>query len=250
MEIEEFIIYIKAVANRFRERTFETGNGSVHNNSQHESVKSQINSFILGDSQNHNIRNQDENPSVQAHNELCNQSTAALSVRLPEIPLPSFHSDIYKWPAFRDRFLEMVEQRPNLSNIEKIYYFMGYLKGDALDSLRGIPISGYTYKLALSTLEAKFDKPRLVACSLVEILLNAPRSLKKSLLELNKFITAFDESIAVLESLQIPNLGDFILFSLASRCLPLSCRTRFETQTVCDYPSVSDLFAFVAYYYS
>jgi hypothetical protein len=68
--------------------------------------------------------------------------------RLPEIPLPTFHSDIFKWTSFRDRFVAMVERRANLSDIEKFYYLVGCCKGDALDAIRGIPVSDNNYKLA------------------------------------------------------------------------------------------------------
>lgn len=81
--------------------------------------------------------------------------------------------------------------------------------------------------------------------SVVELLLTTPPSTSESLSELNRFMLAFCESVSVLESLAIPNLGDFILFSLASRCLPTSCRTLFEAQVTSDFPTVHELFAFV-----
>lgn len=49
----------------------------------------------------------------------------------------------------------------------------------------------------------------------------------------------------MLESLAIPNRGDFIVFCLASRCLPVSCRTWFEAQVVDDYPTMDELFNFI-----
>lgn len=79
---------------------------------------------------------------------------------------------------------------------------------------------------------ARFDKPRLVASSLIEKLLNAPKSTNETLIDLNKFLLIFDEGVSVLESMKIPNLGDFILFSLASRCLPSYSIKLFEAQLV------------------
>lgn len=85
----------------------------------------------------------------------------------------------------------------------------------------------------------------MVASSLVEKLLNTPLSSQESLMSLNKFMSTFDEGVSVLKSLRVPDLGDFILFMLASRCLPSSCRTLFESNNYDDYPSVEALFTFV-----
>jgi len=101
--------------------------------------------------------------------------------RLPEIPLPTFEGDIYEWITFRDRFITSVDRREHLSNIDKFYYLVGCCKGAARDATRGIPVSDHNYKLAWSTLEERFHKPRLVACSLIEKLLSAQRATSESL---------------------------------------------------------------------
>ncbi|XP_025406061.1 uncharacterized protein LOC112680239 [Sipha flava] len=167
------------------------------------------------------------------------------SVRLPEIPLPSFHGDIFKWLSFRDRFVAMVDQRQNLTDIEKFYYLTGCLKGIALDAIGGIPVAGDNYQLAWSTLKSRFDRPRLVAASLIENLLTAPKASTETLVDLNKFLMIFDEGVAVLETMKLPNLGDFILFILASRCLPQYSVKLFEAQLSTGFPSVKELLTFV-----
>lgn len=58
-------------------------------------------------------------------------------------------------------------------------------------------------------------------------------------------MSVFGEGISVLTALQVPDLGDFILFSLASRCLSSSCRTLFETEAIRDFPTVDDLLTFI-----
>uniref|UniRef100_A0A2S2NNC8 Integrase catalytic domain-containing protein n=1 Tax=Schizaphis graminum TaxID=13262 RepID=A0A2S2NNC8_SCHGA len=233
-EMRELVTFCRSVARRYRESEQSSSNMSVHSGS-HVSVMSNKDATI---------------PAVQQTTvpdiTLPTVSSSQVSIsRLPEIPLPSFDGDIFQWPSFRDKFSIMVDQRPTLSNIDKLHYLLGCLRGSAMDAIRSIPPSGHTYKLIWSSLESRFDKPRLVAGSVVESLLSTPPSTTESLAELNRFMVAFSESVSVLESLAIPNLGDFILFSLASRCLPTSCRTLFETQVTADYPTVHELFAFV-----
>ncbi|KAL4083923.1 hypothetical protein QTP88_029239 [Uroleucon formosanum] len=109
------------------------------------------------------------------------------ATRLPEIPLPEFNGDFRLWPTFRDRFTEQVDSR-DISKNDKMYYLIGCLKGDAADALRGIPVSADNYVLALSVLSERFYRPRLVATSLVDKLLNSPVMSQESLSDLNNFI--------------------------------------------------------------
>jgi len=66
-----------------------------------------------------------------------------------------------------------------------------------------------------------------------------------SLFELNKFMAIFGEGVSVLTALAVSDLGDFILFSVASRCLSASCRTLYESQLATDFLTVNDLFTCV-----
>ncbi|CAI6354007.1 unnamed protein product [Macrosiphum euphorbiae] len=230
-EMREIVTYCRSVAKRYRESEQCSSNTSVRSGS-HASLDP------VGTSSEKHQASVLDVPPIE------NKSGPVARTRLPEIPLPSFDGDIFQWPSFRDTFLDMVDST-TLPNIDKLHHLLSCLKGVAADAIRSIPPSGHTYKLIWSSLESRFDKPRLLAGSVVELLLTTPPSTSESLSELNRFMLAFCESVSVLESLAIPNLGDFILFSLASRCLPTSCRTLFEAQVTSDFPTVHELFAFV-----
>lgn len=183
-----------------------------------------------------------EAPGEQSEGEL--RSSKPFS-RLPEIPLPSFKGDFSYWPTFRDRFSALVHNRVDLSDIDKMYYLIGCLRGPAADSIRSIPVSAENYNLAWTTLAARFHRPRLVATSLIDKLLCAPMSTHETLSDLNTFIAMFEENIALLQALKIPDLGSFIIFSVAFRCLPSSTRKLFESVVSQNFPSVTDLLTFV-----
>lgn len=167
-----------------------------------------------------------------------------LPSKLPVIPLPQFSGDVHQWTTFRDRFNALVDNRPNVSNIDKMYYLIGCLHGPALDEIRTIPAAADNYDLAWTTLAARFDRPRVVATSLIDRMVNAPVSHQETLQDLNKFIKTFEECTALLSSQNIPDLGSFILFSLAFRCLPVNTRKLFESRIPAVYPSLSDLLSF------
>lgn len=84
----------------------------------------------------------------------------------------------------------------------------------------------------------------MVATSLIDKLFNTSVSTLESLHDLNAFVLTFDESIYLLNSLNIPDLGSFILFSMAFRCLPLFSRKLFESTYLFNYPTINELLEF------
>lgn len=120
------------------------------------------------------------------------------SSHLPEIPLPSFEGNLPEWPVFRDRFVAFVVNRPELSNIERFYYLLGCLKGEALNTIKNISVSDVTYNLAWSTLVERFDKPRQLAFNIVDKLLAAPVHTQESLEGLKSFLSLFSDNVSTL----------------------------------------------------
>uniref|UniRef100_A0A2S2PC01 Integrase catalytic domain-containing protein n=1 Tax=Schizaphis graminum TaxID=13262 RepID=A0A2S2PC01_SCHGA len=171
-------------------------------------------------------------------------STSIPSSRLPEIPLPIYDGDFHKWPTFRDQFRANIDSR-SIPKADKMYYLVGCLRGVASDAIRGIPMSEDNYDLAWSTLEHRFNRPRLVAMSLIDKLFQLPVSTHESLTGLNTFVSKFSEGLSLLKSLNIPDLGSFVLFSMAFRCLPIATRELFETTVTSqgDYPTIDALLA-------
>lgn len=248
VEMFELASFAKATANRFRQYCPDQTIVSTHGGSQGSLNEVGRNAPNPDEQVTDNVTMDVSPGAIQSNNagSLRSNSVQAIKpARLPEIPLPTFEGDIYEWITFRDRFTTSVDRRENLSDIDKFYYLVGCCKGAARDAIRGIPVSDHNYKLAWSTLEERFNKPRLVACSLIEKLLNAQRASSESLIELNKLLVVFDEGVSLLESLNIPNLGDFILFSIASRCLPIYSIKLFEAQLTNRFPTVKDLLMFV-----
>lgn len=169
---------------------------------------------------------------------------SSFSCRLPEIPLPTFDGDLRLWPVFSNRFCSLIDARPHLSNVEKLYYLCGSLVGEAANVVKVFSMTASTYRLAWDALVSRFDKPRHLANLLIEKMLKSPVHSVETEDVLKDFLVQFDESISLLTSMDIP-LGDFLLFFLSMRCLPLSCRTLFESQSMEDFPSVHKMISFI-----
>lgn len=167
------------------------------------------------------------------------------SIRLPEIPLPRFSGELSSWPIFSDRFLSLIEERPHLSNVERYHYLCGALDGEAADVIKGFVMSSDNYPLAWAALVERYHKPRQLANILVERLLSTPVQTQESISGLREFIQVFDENVQLLHSLAIPDVGAFLLFFLAMRCLPLSIRKLFESSSTAEFPVVGNVITFI-----
>lgn len=174
-----------------------------------------------------------------------NELVQKRSSRLPEIPLPKFDGKLKNWPVFRDRFMTIVHNDLEIADVDKFYYLLGCLSEDPVDALKGITVSSNTYKLAWDTLVHRYDKPRSLASDILDDLLSAPISTQENSDSLTDFLNRFDEGVAILQSLEIPDLGSFIIFILASRTLPIISRKLFEAENKATFPSFDELSQFI-----
>lgn len=172
-------------------------------------------------------------------------SVVTHSCSLPGISLPLFKGDLVEWPVFRDRFAVLIGDHPDLCKKERFCYLLGCLAGRALDAIKNIPVSDDTYDLAWSTLTEHFDKPRRLATIIIDKLIAAPVQSQESLDGLKDFLSVFTDHVSILESLDVPSLGDFLLFTLAFRCLPWSTRKGFEASNTTEFPVFSEVVAYV-----
>jgi len=168
------------------------------------------------------------NPTAQLGPVIAQLAPVDSRIRLPEIPLPTFGGRLQNWPDFRDRFSMLVDQKTHLTNIEKFYYLLGCLQPGPTDVVKGITVSDATYNLAWSALVNRYDKPRQLATTLVTNMLNASVHHQESTNTLINFLNEFSKNIAMLKSLNVPDLGLFLLFAILVRCLPSTSRRLFE----------------------
>lgn len=112
-----------------------------------------------------------------------------------------------EWPVFRDRFLARVGHIPNLPDIDRFYYLLSCLQGDALYIIKNIAVNENTYNLAWTTLFESYDKPRKLASLIVDKLIAVQSQSQESLDGLKQFLILFSDQVAMLKSLNIPDLG-------------------------------------------
>lgn len=235
-EIHALVVEIRAIVNNFEL-------DSARSTEDHQSITQVSDNAVLSKS------NTIVEPQASLTVDECQTSDSSFRPkvvsRLPEIPLPTFNGDIRMWPDFRDRFISLVGCRTDLSNVKKFYYRLGCLQADPSEALKRIPVTNDTYQLAWNTLIKSYNKPRKLASSIIESFLVAPVSTSESIVGLKQFLNTFDEGISILESLHMPDLSSFLLFSIAAKALPIHTRRLIESDNSFEYPSIGSILDFV-----
>lgn len=86
----------------------------------------------------------------------------ARRIKLPEITLPTFTGNYEHWFNFKEIFVSLINENVGLSNIQKLHYLLGALKGEALKQIEKVELSSDGYAAAWETLRARYDNKRRV----------------------------------------------------------------------------------------
>ena len=101
------------------------------------------------------------------HRNLCDE------VKLPKLEIQRFSGDPTKWQTFYDSFKTSVHVS-SLSDVQKFSYLIGYLEGDALNSISGLAPTSQNYTQALDLLQKRFGNPQIIISSHINTLVKLP----------------------------------------------------------------------------
>ncbi|KAG8233697.1 hypothetical protein J437_LFUL013349 [Ladona fulva] len=182
------------------------------------------------------------NPSTT--NELTrvdNGPTPSTKSRLPTIELPRFSGVFSDWVGFRDLFKSAVHDRTDIAPSGE-----ASLQGTALALIASVPFGDAHYDSAWKELCEHYDNPRILGFDYLDKILEFPVSSSRSLSAMQSFVNTFSEIHTALSTINVPDLGEFILFRLAARVVDADTLALFE-ETLNDepFPSVIQLLSFV-----
>ena len=81
-----------------------------------------------------------------------------MHINSPKINIKSFGGDPLQWLTFWDSFSAAIDKNHGLSDIEKMNYLNGMLKGEAARAISGLPLTEENYKKAIELLKERFGK--------------------------------------------------------------------------------------------
>lgn len=85
-----------------------------------------------------------------------------IDLRLDKIQLVTFDGDLTNCISFRDQFLDLVHNNPNLTAITKFHQLKTPLRGLALDSINGFKLSAVDYETAWSLILSRYNKKKKI----------------------------------------------------------------------------------------
>ena len=128
-------------------------------------------------------------------------NTRKRKLKLPEIKLPSFDGDAEKWLSFKNAFIELVQNEPELNNYERFHHLRSALSGNALNKIEIFTISEENYNTAWNTLIEAYENRRNLLAHHLSSLLHLPQQEKqghKSLAALSNGALQHTKSLAAL----------------------------------------------------
>ncbi len=100
-------------------------------------------------------------------------------VRLPKLEVPTFDGNVINWSTFWEQFSVSVHSHDSISDPEKLVYLQHALKdGSAKHAIEGLSRSGDNYNEAVECLQQRYDRPRLIHRTHVQMIIETP-SLKE-----------------------------------------------------------------------
>lgn len=167
------------------------------------------------------------------------QTQIVKGMSLSPIPLPKF---LGNWESFYNIFESMVHNKIGLTSTEKFHYLLGCLSDneEAKCVIAQFSICDENYRLAIAALKLRYESKRRTATALVQEMLDFPTSTK---VNYAKLLSTFRNAVASLETLAIPNLGDFMVFHILYSKVDKSVRIDFDKKqsNLSEFPTASSL---------
>lgn len=140
----------------------------------------------------------------QAINPVQQQSSSAV-VKLPDLGLPSFHGKYETWFSFKDIFDSVVNNRTDLSEIDKFLYLRLCCKDDALKLIESLDVTANNYTVALDLLTKRYENRRaIINTHINHVLFNLPTITRESAFYLRKLLDSLHQHLSALQKLNLP----------------------------------------------
>lgn len=175
-------------------------------------------------------------------------SDASANAKLPDISLPKF-SGVYKeWPAFADMFKSLILDNKTLSDVQRLHYLRGCLKGEAADLIASEELTGDALSQSWEMLVTRYENKRLLIQARLDQIYSVPAA-QKNATAMNKLINTVAEAKKALLKMGVgATLGDIMLVHSVSRRLDAETKEAWEISLGMsqEYPTFEQLHAFVA----
>lgn len=173
-------------------------------------------------------------------------NVTAVSQMLPTISLPSFDGKIDNWVEFISLYNSLVHNNSTIDKTQKFQYLKTTLKGEALAVISGLQLIPDNYEIAYEALVQRYQNSRRIASVYFSKLLQYKTLSHNSLSSLKDFLHNHETAVNSIKSLKLPDLADFLLFSIALNNLDSNTKRAFENKMPSEgIPTYRQLIEFV-----
>ncbi|XP_070527371.1 uncharacterized protein [Cardiocondyla obscurior] len=124
--------------------------------------------------------------------------------KLPQLELPSFSGLFEEWPSFRDRFEAIIARDSSLSDVDKLHYLRGCLKGEAEQLVRNIPTTSGNFQRVWTLLADNYANARLLLRAVFSTLLALPKMKSESAVDLRRLYHCMLQTVGAWEGIGRP----------------------------------------------
>lgn len=188
--------------------------------------------FIFSNLKNKNVSLENENKQ------------SAISIKLPEIPLPVFYGNYEDWNVFKNQFYSLIVTNNELNETQKLHYLQASLKGEA----KSIQTPDDTFNTLLKTLEQRYENKKLIADSHINSILSLDKITHESSKELRKLTDSILKHLRALKllDLELNKLSELMLIHVISQKLDRESRKQYElTQHSNELPKWDEFISFL-----
>ncbi|XP_076672890.1 uncharacterized protein LOC143371529 [Andrena cerasifolii] len=144
-------------------------------------------------------------PTMRASNSSpASTMSARLTVKLPELGLPTFDGTIENWPSFFDIFSSSIDRNEDLTPVQKLQYLRSVLLGKAAASIQSLSTTDGNYTSAIEILKAKYDFTRRILLRHCDAIRDYPKLVKDSSESLGDLVDFMNQHLRALKNLGEP----------------------------------------------
>ncbi|XP_017791909.1 PREDICTED: uncharacterized protein LOC108573929 [Habropoda laboriosa] len=131
-------------------------------------------------------------------------TSAPITVKLPEMRLPTFDGTIEDWDSFFDIFESTIDRNENLTSVQKLQYLRSALTGRAATCVRSLTTRGSNYEVAIELLKQKFDCTRRILLRHVDAIRDLPRLSRETPEALGELVDTYNLHLRALKNMGEP----------------------------------------------
>jgi Protein of unknown function (DUF1759). len=118
--------------------------------------------------------------------------------------MPQFSGNYADWESFRDLFMALVHNNPQLSHVQRLHYLKTSVGGEAATLLKNISLTAANYEDAWKLLRMRYENQRMIVYTHMRNLIRQKPIVSDSATALKQLLDNTMESVRALRNLGRP----------------------------------------------